>query len=58
MEIPSRDFDATMSMGTSLRDIIASQEFFDGSCCERCYYGEYNALLAALIDPIGHVEFV
>jgi MoaA/NifB/PqqE/SkfB family radical SAM enzyme len=58
LENPSKDFEPEMRMGTSLFSNFAGQLHYDGSNCVRCYYGEYNRTLAAIIDPVDHVEFV
>jgi hypothetical protein len=31
---------------------------FDGSICQKCYYGDYNKFLAGLTDPLEHEVFV
>ncbi len=35
-----------------------SASSFDGSQCQRCYYGEYNRVLALMTTSIGHRDFV
>jgi len=57
-DTPSADFDASMCMGKDYREITKNQHNFDGSQCVRCYYGDYNQTLAAIIDPVAHGFFV
>lgn len=56
----AKTFPERMRMGKcdDLASIIASQAGFDGSVCDRCYYGQYNDLLNALTCRIDHEEFV
>jgi hypothetical protein len=35
-----------------------TQEPFDGSVCQRCWYRQYNDFLAGLLTPIENDEFV
>jgi len=55
-----RDCTEVMCMGDAMDiDLLyARQLYFDGSICDRCYYGEYNTLLYKLTSDIDHKEFV
>lgn len=52
------DFDPRMSMGDDIQGVYAIQKHFDGSVCSRCYYSQYNDLLARIITPLQHEEFI
>lgn len=57
---PSMDYDESMCMGIAadLYEIYQEQRYFDGSQCVRCYYDDYNSLLAQMIEPVEHEEFL
>jgi MoaA/NifB/PqqE/SkfB family radical SAM enzyme len=57
---PSLNYDKTMRMG-EIKDIFTitqKQQFFDGSACVKCYYQNYNDLLAFMVSEIKHKRFV
>ena len=58
MEDMAGDFDERMRMDGDIEGIYAMQASFDGSACVRCYYGQYNNLLAKIVDPLEHEEFI
>lgn len=49
-----------MRMGTirELDTVLKQQRFFDGSVCDRCYYGAYNRVLLGKITPVEFEEFL
>jgi len=55
-----RGFPDEMRMGryTDLPRIVQEQEHFNGSKCVKCYYGEYNHVLNAVISEVRHGEWV
>jgi len=58
MEDMGKDFDKRMAMNGDIDSVYAKQASFDGSACARCYYGQYNDLLARIVDPLEHEEFI
>lgn len=54
------DLAQEMRMGDISRAyrIWAEQKYFDGSKCDRCYYGAYNELLGMIQEPLMHELFV
>jgi len=54
------DMVAGWSMGQieDLAEIYGRQRHFDGARCARCYYGDYNTVLAAMHGRLHHREFV
>jgi len=59
LEEESLDFPSSMSMGADIEEVWSGAQVpFDGSRCVRCYYGDYNRLLASLRTPLAHWEFV
>lgn len=54
----SLDFPLSMSMGRDIKDIYAKQRFFDGRKCKRCYYDQYNSIVAMLMGDLKHREFI
>ena len=55
-----KDMNDALKMGDlkSLNKIFEKQLFFDGSVCNRCYYGSYNSFLEKLLNKPNHLEFV
>lgn len=56
-----RDYPPELCLGDALdiKSVIEhSSHPFDGSICEKCYYGDYNNILAAMLSPVRHEEFV
>jgi len=53
-------FPEAMRMGRmeDIRNIYATQAFFDGSVCSKCYYKNYNDFLEVLTKNLDHMEFV
>lgn len=47
-----------LGMGNDFAAIVEAQEPFDGTRCNRCYFQEYNFVLAELIKPLVHKEFI
>lgn len=45
-----RKVDLTMSMGTDLVQFAENKVPFDGSGCTKCYYGDYNDLIARIVE--------
>lgn len=63
LDVPSQKFPEELCIGSvdTLSEIIRSHSRrpFDGSKhCKRCYYGNYNRALKALITDLQHQEFV
>ena len=62
LDKPSRKLDDIFCLGDAfdLEGIMErySEKGFDGSICERCYYGNYNKVLAALMLEVEHAEFI
>lgn len=55
------DFDSVLyDMGDNYQEIWSKQKFFDGSICDKCFYSNYNDILATLWDKleIKHNKFV
>lgn len=57
---PARDYEKSMRMGSisDLDRIYRNQEFFDGSRCVKCYYGDYNRALSIMLNGLAHEEFI
>ena len=57
---PDRCFPKDMMMGhvDNIQHIWKEQKPFDGSQCVRCYYDDYNSLLANMLAEIDHENFV
>ena len=55
-----RMFPEDMRMGhfTELDSITANQSYFDGSACNKCYYGQYNDALDLMTQEVDHAEFL
>jgi len=48
-----------MGEGTEIYRFNEAQKPFDGSHCDRCYYGNYNELIDLLLsDKLDHMNFV
>lgn len=45
-----RKVDKDMSMGTDLTSFANAQIPFDGSLCTKCYYGDYNRVMAKIVE--------
>ena len=58
LEQSGLDFEKSMCMGTDVKAITRGQEAFDGSRCVRCYYDDYNQVLAAMANPVEHGAFL
>jgi len=60
LKTPTKNMPDELCMGTidDLPRILSEQNHFNGSVCHRCYYGEYNRMLSALIVPLEHVNFI
>ncbi|MCM8795459.1 MAG: radical SAM protein [Candidatus Omnitrophica bacterium] len=54
----SLDFPPSMSMGDNIKNIYVKQKFFDGRRCQRCYYDQYNQIIALMMEDIKHKEFI
>jgi MoaA/NifB/PqqE/SkfB family radical SAM enzyme len=56
----TRDMNPEFDMGEikHVFDIWSHQFPFDGSRCEKCYYGGYNRTLAAMRSPVRHTHFI
>jgi MoaA/NifB/PqqE/SkfB family radical SAM enzyme len=56
------DYPKSLQMANVLtdefEDIWSEQLHFDGSRCDKCYYGHYNRFLADLLEEPKHVRFV
>ena len=50
--------DFTYDMGENLDEIIEGQKHYDGSLCERCYYSDYNELMAMVMSKVDHLAWV
>lgn len=46
----TRKIDTDMSMGSDFVKTSLSQKPFDGSLCTKCYYGDYNKLMARVVE--------
>ena len=59
-EKPDRCFPKDMMMGhmKNIQHIWTKQSPFDGSQCVRCYYDDYNSLLANMLAEVDHENFV
>lgn len=59
LDPPPRDYTA-MSMGhwRVFAKYLASQKPFNGAACVRCYYDNYNGVLAAMTADLKHKAFV
>lgn len=44
--------------GSTLGEMVARQECFDGSQCKTCYYDNYNRLIEGLMMEIDHAEWL
>lgn len=57
---PSKDYEPSMRMGkaTDLDKLVEDQAFFDGSVCQKCYYGNYNFALGTMLHNLKHVKFI
>lgn len=55
---PKRDYEGKMGSVDKIEEIWASQKYFDGSRCYKCYYNHYNELLDVLLSTIKHEKFV
>lgn len=57
---PEQHLDLVRPMGdaSELKQIYLQQENFDGSQCVKCYYDNYNTLLASMKNKIKHEKFV
>lgn len=57
---PSLDYEKTMRMGkaTDLDTLFEKQAFFNGSCCVKCYYSNYNWALGTLLENVKHEKFI
>lgn len=55
-----RDMFPDFDMGAieDIFDIWTHQFPFDGTCCEKCYYGGYNRTLAAMRQHVRHMDFI
>ena len=55
----AHDFSDQMAMGTwrEFRDRLIDQVYFDGSRCDRCYYEDYNNVLAIMKTSVVHRSF-
>jgi organic radical activating enzyme len=56
----AHDYNNAMSMGhwSAFPRKVLLGEHFDGSACDRCYYGQYNDALAMITEPLLHEAFV
>jgi MoaA/NifB/PqqE/SkfB family radical SAM enzyme len=52
------DFPSSMSMGKDIEDLYAKQRYFNGQICQRCYYDQYNSIIALLFADLKHKEFI
>jgi len=61
LDPPSRRMPEELCLGSAFDlDKIAERSYypFPGDICKRCYYSEYNRLLADLFSRVEHVNFV
>jgi MoaA/NifB/PqqE/SkfB family radical SAM enzyme len=58
LESTGLDFERSMCMGVDPQKVIDKHEHFDGSRCVRCYYDDYNQVLAAMVNPVEHGNFI
>jgi MoaA/NifB/PqqE/SkfB family radical SAM enzyme len=60
LDKPTLDYAGVMSMGRWREFIrkVVYQKCFDGSVCVRCYYENYNSVLAACVSKLDHEDFV
>jgi len=60
LEDPSLDYEKSMRMGhmRDIEKIYRKQKWFNGSVCKKCYYGNYNDALSAMMRETQHKEFV
>ena len=56
----SRSMTESFSMGTieDAETIWRTQQPFNGSRCDKCYYGGYNATIGNMIDYVRHEQFI
>jgi len=57
---PLRNEDKNMRIckAENIHSFINKQIPFDGSACQKCYYGEYNKIIEMLLSDIKHTQFV
>ena len=57
-EPPRRDYIADWGTESEIEEIWREQRHYDGSECAKCYYDNYNQVLATLLGGIDHKKFV
>ena len=57
-EPPRRDYIADWGSESEIEEIWREQRYYDGSKCKKCYYDNYNQILATLLGGIDHKKFV
>lgn len=59
LEEPGLDYEKCMRMGhmRDIEKIYEEQKWFNGRVCKKCYYGNYNDALSAMMRETQHKEF-